>query len=76
MAKFMEKRGEGIHHLAIRVENLEAALAELKEKGYGSSTKNQDTEQGAQKSPSYPKSTGGVLLESASGRRHPCRIAA
>ena len=64
VAKFIEKKGEGIHHLAIRVENLEAALAELKEKGirlidetprYGAG--------GAKISFVHPKSTGGILLE-------------
>jgi len=33
VAKFIAKKGEGIHHIALRVENIEAALAELKEKG-------------------------------------------
>jgi methylmalonyl-CoA/ethylmalonyl-CoA epimerase len=64
VAKFIEKKGEGIHHLAIRVENLEAALAELKEKGirlidetprYGAG--------GAKITFVHPKSTGGILLE-------------
>jgi len=64
VAKFIEKKGEGIHHLAIRVENLEAALAELKEKGvklidetprYGAG--------GARIAFIHPKSTGGILLE-------------
>ncbi len=68
VAKFIEKKGEGIHHLAIRVENLEAALAELKEKGirlidetprYGAG--------GAKIAFVHPKSTGGILLE-ISGR--------
>ena len=34
IAKFIEKRGEGIHHLCFRVENIEAHLADLKAKGY------------------------------------------
>jgi methylmalonyl-CoA/ethylmalonyl-CoA epimerase len=34
IAKFIEKRGEGIHHLCFRVENIEAHLARLKEQGY------------------------------------------
>ncbi len=64
VAKFIEKKGEGIHHLAIRVENLETALAELKEKGvrlidetprYGAG--------GAKIAFVHPKSTGGILLE-------------
>lgn len=31
--KFMAKRGEGIHHIAVRVENIEEALARLKAAG-------------------------------------------
>ena len=33
MAKYVSKRGEGIHHLALEVENIDEALAELKAKG-------------------------------------------
>ena len=33
VAKYIEKKGQGIQHVAFRVENIEAALAELKEKG-------------------------------------------
>jgi len=33
IAKFIEKRGEGIHHLALGVSNIEDALETLKEKG-------------------------------------------
>ncbi len=33
VAKFLEKRGEGLHHVCVEVENLEATLAELKAKG-------------------------------------------
>ena len=33
IAKFIEKRGEGIHHIALSVNNLEDTLASLKEKG-------------------------------------------
>ncbi|HHC24029.1 MAG TPA: methylmalonyl-CoA epimerase, partial [Desulfobacterales bacterium] len=33
VAKYIEKKGQGIHHVAFRVENIEEALAELKEKG-------------------------------------------
>ena len=34
IAKFIEKRGEGIHHLCFRVDNIETHLADLKAKGY------------------------------------------
>lgn len=33
VGKFIEKRGEGLHHIAYEVEDLEAALADLKSKG-------------------------------------------
>ena len=34
IAKYIEKRGEGIHHICLRVDDLEAQLARLKERGY------------------------------------------
>jgi methylmalonyl-CoA/ethylmalonyl-CoA epimerase len=33
IAKFLEKRGPGIHHIAVRVENIREALNRLKEQG-------------------------------------------
>lgn len=33
VGKFIERRGEGLHHIAFEVDDLEAALAELKDKG-------------------------------------------
>src|SRR6056297_607789 len=33
VAQYIEKKGQGIQHVAFRVENIEQALAELKEKG-------------------------------------------
>jgi len=64
VAKYIEKNGEGIQHLALRVDNLEAALAEMKAKGvrlidekprYGAG--------GAKIAFVHPRSSGGVLLE-------------
>ena len=64
VAKFIEKRGEGIHHLALRVENLEEALEKMKALGlrmidekprYGAG--------GARIAFVHPKTAGGVLLE-------------
>ena len=34
IAKFIDKRGEGIHHICLRVDDIEAHLAILAEKGY------------------------------------------
>lgn len=64
IAKFIEKKGEGIHHIAIRVDNLEAALAELKEKGVKliDETPRRGAG-GAMIAFIHPKATGGILLE-------------
>lgn len=64
VSKFIEAKGEGIHHLAIRVENLEAALAELKEKGVRLiDEKPRLGAGGAKIAFLHPKATGGILLE-------------
>ncbi|MEO8381097.1 MAG: methylmalonyl-CoA epimerase [Acidobacteriota bacterium] len=34
IAKFLEKRGEGIHHICFRVDDIESHLARLKSEGY------------------------------------------
>ena len=34
IAKFIEKRGEGIHHICLRVDDIESHLARLKAEGY------------------------------------------
>ena len=66
VGKFIEKNGGrgGLHHVAIRVENLEAALAELKEKGVKLiDEKPRRGAGGAMIAFLHPKATGGVLLE-------------
>lgn len=64
IAKFIEKKGEGIQHIALQVDNIEKTLEELKQKGvklidevprYGAG--------GAKIAFVHPKSTNGVLLE-------------
>ena len=64
IAKFIETKGEGIHHMAIRVDNLEATLAELKEKGIRLiEEKPRRGAGGAMIAFIHPKATGGILLE-------------
>jgi len=64
VAKFIEKKGEGIHHLAIRVDNLEKALSELKEKGVRLiDEKPRKGAGGAMIAFIHPSATGGILLE-------------
>jgi len=64
VAKFIEKRGEGIQHIALRVENIEEALGELKEKGFQLIDQKPRYGAGnAQIAFLHPKATGGILLE-------------
>lgn len=64
VAKFIEKKGTGFQHIAFRVENIDAALEELKEKNV------QLIDQtprigagGARIAFLHPKATGGILVE-------------
>ena len=64
VARFIEKRGEGLHHIAIRVDNIEAALAELKAKGVQLIDETpRNGAGGARIAFVHPKATRGVLLE-------------
>ena len=64
VAKYLEKRGEGIQHIAFRVENIEEALAKLKEKGIRLiDEKPRRGAGGAKIAFLHPKSTHGVLIE-------------
>jgi len=64
IAKFIESRGEGIQHIALRVDNIEEALKELKEKGVRLiDEKPRRGAGGAKIAFIHPKSTNGVLLE-------------
>jgi methylmalonyl-CoA epimerase len=64
IAKFIEKRGEGLHHVAIRVDNIEAALAELKARGVQLIDETpRKGAGGARIAFVHPKATHGVLLE-------------
>ncbi len=64
VAKFIEKKGEGIHHVAFRVENLEKALEELKQKGVKLiDEKPRQGAGGAKIAFLHPKATHGILVE-------------
>jgi methylmalonyl-CoA/ethylmalonyl-CoA epimerase len=64
VAKYIEKRGEGIQHVAFRVENIEEALQELKEKGVQLIDQTPRIGAGGAKIAFlHPKATGGVLVE-------------
>jgi len=64
IGKFIEKKGEGIHHLAFKVNDLPEALKEAEEKGVRLIDNNpRKGAEGLNIAFLHPKSTGGVLTE-------------
>jgi methylmalonyl-CoA epimerase len=64
ISKFLEKRGQGIHHIALNVPDIRAALAALQEKG--AKLIDETPRMGAGGclvAFIHPSSAGGVLLE-------------
>lgn len=64
LARFIERRGEGIHHIAVQVEDCATALAQLKAAGVR--TVDDSPRPGARGTKVafvHPSATGGVLLE-------------
>ena len=62
--KFIEKRGEGIHHIAFEVEDIDAEMQRLKAEGF--QLIQQNPKDGADNKKIcflHPKSTNGVLIE-------------
>jgi len=70
IAKFLEKRGEGIHHICLEVENLENALERCRK--HGIRLIDETPRIGAEDDRIaflHPKSTNGVLIELLERRR-------
>ena len=64
IAKFIGKRGEGIHHIAFEVEDIKAEMARLKNEGFV--LLNEEPKKGADNKLVaflHPKSSNGVLVE-------------
>ena len=64
IAKFIEKRGEGIHHIAFDVEDISGEMQRLKKEGF--ILLNETPKKGADNKLIcfvHPKSTNGVLIE-------------
>lgn len=64
IAKFIEKKGEGIHHIAFAVNDIEAEMIRLKSKGF--KLLNESPKRGADNKWVcfvHPKSANGVLIE-------------
>ena len=64
VSKYIDARGEGVQHIAFRVENIEASLEELKSKGVRLIDQTpRDGAGGAKIAFIHPKETNGVLVE-------------
>ena len=64
IAKFLEKKGEGIHHIAFDVEDIHAEISRLKNEGFV--LINETPKKGADNKLVvflHPKNTNGVLVE-------------
>lgn len=64
ISKFIEKRGEGIHHIAYDVEDIRAEMARLEAEGF--TLLNKEPKKGADNKLVcflHPKTTNGVLIE-------------
>ena len=64
IAKYIEKKGEGIHHIAFEVEDIYAEMERLKKEGFV--LLNEEPKQGADNKLVcflHPKGTNGVLIE-------------
>lgn len=64
IAKFLERKGEGIHHVAFAVEDIVAEIARLKKEGF--TVLNEEPKKGADNKLVaflHPKTTNGVLVE-------------
>ncbi len=63
LAKFLEKRGEGLHHICLEVDDIDASLAEMQEKGAPVLDKQPRIAAEGRAIFLHPKGTNGVLLE-------------
>ena len=70
IAKFIEKRGEGVHHIAFAVDDIQSEIVRLKNEGF--IVLNETPKKGADNKLVvflHPKSTGGVLVELCQDRK-------
>ncbi len=63
VARYLQKRGPGIHHICFEVDDIEAILAQLKGKGVRLINETPLELPGRKMAFVHPRSTGGVLVE-------------
>lgn len=63
IAKYLAKRGQGMHHVCFEVEDIVAALAHMQSQGVELINETPRERDGRKYAFVHPKSTGGVLVE-------------
>jgi len=63
IGRFLEKRGEGIHHICVLVEDIDAAVERLQNAGAKLATEIRSHPDGTRYAFVHPKSSHGVLME-------------
>ena len=63
IAKYLAKKGQGMHHICLEVEDIALALNEMKAKGIDLINEEARERDGRKYAFIHPKSTGGVLVE-------------
>jgi len=72
VAKFMDKRGPGVHHICFRVKDIDSTLERLKKAGVKLINETPvKGARGARVAFVHPSSTGGILIELSEGSGHP-----
>lgn len=63
IAKYLAKKGSGMHHICLEVEDIVSALQQMSEKGIELINETHRERDGRKYAFIHPKSTGGVLVE-------------
>jgi methylmalonyl-CoA/ethylmalonyl-CoA epimerase len=63
LAAYLEKRGEGMHHLCMEVDDIDGILADLKQKGVRLINEVAEVLPGRKMAFIHPKAGNGVLIE-------------
>ncbi len=69
ISKFIEKRGEGLHHMALEVDNVNEAVEEMKKNGYRVLSEPKPGAGNTIVAFIHPKDTHGILLELVERRK-------
>ncbi|MGJ3240082.1 MAG: methylmalonyl-CoA epimerase [Anaerolineae bacterium] len=63
IASYLAKKGQGMHHICFEVDDIESALAHMRDKGVTLINEEPRERDGRKYAFIHPKSTGGVLVE-------------